>query len=247
MAEDKDRTDRVIKEIEDSMVKIPNGMFTMGSNEYDNETPVHKVNISEFRVSRYQVTQEQWETVMGGNPSDFKGRDLPVENVNWDDANKFIEKLNKLTKGGNLEYRLPTEAEWEYACRAHPTTPSTTYCFGNDESELVNYAWYDKNSESATHRVGLKRPNAWGLYDMHGNVWEWVADWYGEYPKGKATDPTGTTSGSACVLRGGSWNLGAQLARSADRHWREPDIRYKYGNSGFRLAASGKTRQAKGK
>jgi formylglycine-generating enzyme required for sulfatase activity len=212
------------------------------SSEYDNEKPVHKVNISTFWISRYLVTQEQWEAVMGNNPSNFKGRDLPVEEVSWDDANKFIEKLNTLIKDGDTKYRLPTEAEWEYACRADS---STKYCFGDDASKLVEYAWFNENSESTTHRVGLKLPNAWGLYDMHGNVYEWIADWYGDYSKGETTDPNGPKTGSARVVRGGSWSSGAQLARSADRSRNDPDLRYS--NYGFRLAASRKTRQGTGK
>jgi formylglycine-generating enzyme required for sulfatase activity len=235
MADDKARADRVIKEIAANMVEIPRGTFDMGDDfsEYDDEKPVHKVTVSAFRISRYQVTQEQWEAVMGDNPSHLQEIDLPVENVNWDDANYFIKKLNKLTEGGNLEYRLPTEAEWEYACRAENTGE---YCFGDDEYELVNYAWYDKNSEKTTHRVGLKRPNVWGLYDMHGNVWEWAADWHGDYPKGEVTDPKGPKVGSARMLRGGSCNLEAQLARSAFRSWYVAVSRIR--SFGFRLAAS---------
>jgi len=161
-------------------VLIPAGTFTMGSpdsdsNAYDHEKPAHQVTISEpFYMGKYEVTQAQWKAVMGENPSRFKGDDHPVENVSWEDVQQFIQKLN--AKEGKEACRLPTEAEWEYAARAGTTT---IYSFGNNASQLGNYAWYDENSGNTTHPVGDKPPNPWGLYDMHGNVWEWVQDWYG--------------------------------------------------------------------
>jgi len=167
---------------------------------------------------------------MGSNPSHFNngGDDCPVEQVSWDDAQEFIRKLNQ--KEGADNYRLPTEAEWEYACRAGSTT---AYCFGDDESRLKEYAWYDKNSDSKTHPVGLLKPNAWGLYDMHGNVWEWCQDWYGDYPSDAATDPIGATVGSYRVLRGGSWSYFARYCRAAYRDAYSPGGRRNY--YGFRL------------
>jgi formylglycine-generating enzyme required for sulfatase activity len=229
-------------------IKIPAGEFMMGSSHGgDDEKPQHKVNISQpFYLGKYPVTQRQWREIMGSNPSSFPGDDNPVESVSWDDVQEFIQKLNKAPdKLKHCEYRLPTEAEWEYACRAGTTTE---YSFGDDEELLGKHAWYGENSggkthpvggkapKGKTHPVGGKAPNPWGLYDMHGNVWEWVADWYGDYPEGEATDPTGAESGSARVVRGGSWNRGAQFARSALRLWDLPDDRYS--GSGFRLAAS---------
>ncbi|MEW5936833.1 MAG: formylglycine-generating enzyme family protein, partial [Candidatus Thermoplasmatota archaeon] len=143
----------------------------------------------------------------------------------------FIGALNK--KEGGWKYRLPTEAEWEYACRAGSTTK---YCHGDDEARLGEYAWYDANSNKKTHPVGIKRPNAWGLHDMHGNVWEWCEDWYGDYPSGEVSDPHGPSSGSGRVLRGGSWYRGAEDCSSALRAGRAPGLRSPA--LGLRLARS---------
>jgi len=221
---------------------IPPGEFMMGSpkeeaGRYDNEI-LHKVVLTKpFFMQNIPVTQGQWRAIMGSNPSHFNngGDDCPVEQVSWDDAQEFIRKLNQ--KEGADNYRLPTEAEWEYACRAGSTT---AYCFGDDESRLKEYAWYDKNSDSKTHPVGLLKPNAWGLYDMHGNVWEWCQDWYGDYPSDAATDPIGATVGSYRVLRGGGWYGLARDCRSAYRYYGPPD--YRYILIGFRLCFSPKVR-----
>ena len=195
-------------------VRIPAGSFMMGSNNGDSdEHPQHRVSISKpFYLQTTEVTQGQWRSVMGNNPSGFKGDDLPVERVSWNAVQEFIVKLN--AKEGGNKYRLPTESEWEYAARAGSTT---AYCFGDDEGRLGDYAWYDKNSGSKTHPVGQKKPNSWGLYDLHGNVWEWVQDWYGDYSSGSSTDPSGASSGSYRVIRGGSWYLTARGCRSAFR------------------------------
>jgi formylglycine-generating enzyme required for sulfatase activity len=190
----------------------------------------------------YEVTQAQYEKVMGKNPSYFQGAvvgnenaDLPVEMVSWDDAVEFCKKLSELPdekKAGRV-YRLPTEAEWEYACRAGS---KTAYSFDDEEGLLPEYGWFNRNSSRRTHTVGLLEPNAWGLYDMHGNVWEWCSDRHGEYPKGAVSDPTGPKEGSYRVYRGGSWDDEAALCRSAYRRRNDPSDRII--NLGFRVALS---------
>ena len=200
---------------------IPAGEFMMGSpgtESYrdDNETP-HRVSITKpFYLGVTEVTQEQYQKVMGTNPSSFNGPQNPVETVSWAEAVEFCGKLSAMPaeKTAGHVYRLPTEAEWEYACCSGTTT---AYSFGDDASRLGDYGWFRSNSDSGTHPVGEKKPNAWGLYDMHGGVYEWCQDWYGAYPSGSATDPTGATSGSFRVPRGGSWDFIARDCRSADR------------------------------
>jgi formylglycine-generating enzyme required for sulfatase activity len=201
-------------------VQIPAGEFDMGSppNEgrYDFEGPVHHIKISNaFYMTKYEITQKQWRDVMGINyPSKFKGENLPVEMVSWNDVQDFIRKLNE--KEGANNYRLPTEAEWEYAARAGTTT---RYSYGDSESKLGDYAWYDANSGKKTHEVGQKKPNPWGLYDMQGNVWEWVQDIHHKDYSGAPTDGSSweNGSGSIRIYRGGSWNNDAKLCRSASR------------------------------
>jgi formylglycine-generating enzyme required for sulfatase activity len=229
-------------------VLIPAGTFMMGSAKdpeemakrygaqpdwYRPEHPQHQVTISRpFYLQTTEVTQGQWQKVMGYNPSNFEqcGKDCPVENVSWSDAQEFIAKLNRMEKTD--KYRLPTEAQWEYACRAGSTH---AWCFGDDEANLGEYAWYAKNSQVQTHPVAQKKPNDWGLYDMHGNLWEWCQDWYGEYPAAPITDPEGPSSGIRRVLRGGSWNAYAGCTRSAYRGFSYfPDLRNH--NIGFRVA-----------
>ncbi|KAF5430766.1 Formylglycine-generating enzyme, partial [Candidatus Methanophagaceae archaeon] len=199
--------------------------------ESDDEKPVHKVKIKNpFYLGTYLVTQAEWKAVMGDEPSDFKGDDLPVERVSWDKVQEFIKKLNE--KEGTDKYRLPSEAEWEYACRAGTTTK---YSFGDSESELGKYAWYGENSGDKTHPVGQKKPNPWGLYDMHGNVWEWVQDkWHGNYD-GAHTDGSARESGDGAyrVVRGGSWFNTARSCRSAIRPYDAPGNRFN--TLGFRL------------
>jgi formylglycine-generating enzyme required for sulfatase activity len=217
-------------------VLIQAGEFTMGSpeNEEDHQgdETQHKVKMTRpFYMQTTEVTQAQWKAVMENNPSRFKGDDLPVEMVSWDDAQEFIKKLSAKE---SVKYRLPTEAEWEYACRAGSTT---RFCFGDDESKLGEYAWYNKNSENKTHPVGTKKPNGWGLYDMHGNVWEWCQDWYNEnyYKTSPPEDPQGPASSEYRVLRGGCWLLDDDSCRSADR-WFGPSVHGGY--IGFRAARS---------
>lgn len=179
---------------------------------------VHTVKIEKaYYLGNYEVTQKQWREVMGINPSNFKGDNLPVENVSWNDAQDFVKKLNE--KEGTDKYRLPSEAEWEYAARAWTTT---RYSFGNDDSDLGDYAWYNYNSGRKTHPVGQKQPNPWGLYDMHGNVWEWVQDeWHSDYD-GAPTDGSAWEDGSNSyrVWRGGGWISIAGFCRSAQRDTR---------------------------
>lgn len=226
---------RVLNEIE--FVLIEPGTFAMGSLETETgrfygEGPVHQVTLRQpFYLGKYEVTQEQWEAVMGSNPSFFSGcgGDCPVEWVSWEDTQEFIAALNR-QEGVNV-YRLPTEAEWEYAARAGTRT---AYYFGDDAAQLGAYAWYFDNADRTIHTVGQKRPNVWGLHDMHGNVQEWVADWYGEYPRGAVTDPRGPNTGTRRVLRGGGWFSLARLCRAADRGWDSPG--YRSNGLGFRLA-----------
>ena len=205
---------------------IPAGNFDMGSNARNafDENPMHRVSIGAFDLQTTEVTQAQWMTVMGNNPSHFKGDALPVEQVSFDDAQEFIRKLNARDPGKN--YRLPTEAEWEYACRAGTTGPR----YG----ELDSIAWWIKNSDRQTHPVGQKQPNNWGLYDMLGNVWELCADWKGPYSNGAVTDPKGPSSGYYRVSRGGSWYDAASAVRATFRS--SPESGYRGNSLGFRLA-----------
>jgi len=210
---------------------IPAGTFIMGEGDQAHEVTLTKP----FKIGVHEVTQAQYEQVMGVNPSHFKGANNPVEKVSWDDAVEFCRKLSELPaekEAGNV-YRLPTEAEWEYACRAGTTTK---YSFGDDDSELVDYAWHSENSDKEPHPVGSKLPNAWGLHDMHGNVWEWCQDWYVDYPSGSVTDPSGATSGSARVFRGGSWGYTAEGCRPANRHRVIPS--HRGDGLGFRVSLS---------
>ena len=201
------------------MVLIPPGEFLMGSPDsvLTREKPQHRVRITRpFYLGKYLLTQEQWWAVMGNNPGRFKGLKNPVETVSWNDCQALLAKLNAMSGSGEGKFRLPTEAQWEYACRAGSTA---RYCFGEDESALGEYAWYHGNSHGKTHPVGEKKPNAWGLYDMYGNVWEWCADRYdGRYYRSSPTDdPTGSATASFRLFRGGSWNDGVRSCRSAIR------------------------------
>jgi formylglycine-generating enzyme required for sulfatase activity len=198
--------------------------------------PSHHVTISKpFFLGKFEVTQKQWESVMGINPSEFKGQNNPVENVSWDDAQIFIRRLNKME--GHGRYRLPTEAEWEYAARAGSTG---AYSFGDDDRQLWRYAWYNANSSHSTHPVGQKKPNGWGLFDMHGNVLEWVNDRLdvagSSYSIDPVTDPVGQPSGSFRFTRGGNWTQDAGWCRSASRIGQFQKNRSKA--IGFRLALS---------
>ena len=179
------------------------------------EQPQHQVSVKAFAMGKYEVTQEQWYAVMGNLPSSFKGRTLPVEQVTWNDAQEFVRRLGAKT---GKTYRLPSEAEWEYAARAGSRTE---WSFGDNENELGRYAWFNANSGSTTHPVGEKLPNAFGLHDMHGNVWEWTEDCWNENYNGAPSDGSVWSAGdcSRRVLRGGSWLLDPQFLRSAFRNW----------------------------
>ena len=218
-----------------NFVYIPSGTFTMGSppeekDRYEDEKQYNVTLTEGFYIQTTEVTQRQWTAVMGNNPSFFQncGDDCPVDHVSWNDVQEFIRKLNQ--QEGSDVYRLPTEAEWEYACRAGSTT---RFCYGDDEKRLGEYAWFEENSDGRTHPVGQKKPNAWGLYDMHGNVWEWCQDWYGEYPHGPVIDPKGPSKGSGRVLRGASAFNASWNVRSALRTNDPPDFRG--GVAGFRI------------
>ena len=213
---------------------IPAGKFMMGSpagerGRATNEGPQHEVTISKpFHTGIFEVTQAQYEAVMGTNPSKFKGDNRPVEKASWNDAVEFCKKVSQKT---GKAVRLPTEAEWEYACRAGT---KTRFCFGDDEGGLGAHAWHASNSESKTHPAGEKKPDAFGLHDMHGNVWEWCSDWYADsYANAKGRDPEGPISGTQRVLRGGSWDDGPRSCRSGFRNKDIPDARGS--NNGFRV------------
>ncbi|EFK11053.1 conserved hypothetical protein [delta proteobacterium NaphS2] len=227
-------------------VYIKPGSFMMGSPSSeagrDKDERQHRVTLTNgYYLQTTEVTQGQWERVMGSNPSHFEncGSGCPVESVSWEDCQKFIQKLNGME--GTGKYRLPTEAEWEYAAKAGTKTP-----FYTGDCLSTGQANYDGNHpgnacSKGEYRkkpvvVGSFAPNGWGLYDMHGNVWEWCQDWYGDYPSGSVTDPKGPSGGSIRVFRGGGWRLIAGSCRSANRNWNSPGIRFN--NVGFRLAFS---------
>ena len=225
-------------------VYVPGGCFQMGQTKadkaqlikkvgkknykkyYQDELPRHEVCVKGFWMGKYEVTQAQWQAVMGSNPSNFQGVDRPVEMVSWNDAQEFLRKLNATieTHGrASLQFRLPSEAEWEYAARAGT---QTVYSFGDDSDQLGDYAWFNANSGNKTHPVGQKKPNAFGLYDMHGNVWEWQSDTYHENYNGAPTDGSAWESlgdeKAKKLLRGGSWSNVPNLVRSANRDRSEP-------------------------
>jgi formylglycine-generating enzyme required for sulfatase activity len=235
-----------------TFVTIPAGTFMMGSDSWeafrdDRGGPQHRVTISKaFEMQTTEVTQSQWASVMGSNPSNFKKSENcpleftavgaitmcpnnPVDRVSWDDAQEFIYKLN--AKADGYQYRLPTEAEWEYSARAGSTGPYGV------SGNLTDFAWYKDNSGGMTHPVGKKQATAWGLYDMHGNVWEWTADWYGNYSPSQGRDPVGPSSGHGRVIRGGSWDVTSQYCFSANRYDASPHDYVDY-NLGFRLVRS---------
>ena len=232
------------------LMLIPKGKFLMGSPETERarsgEETQHEVTISQdFYMGATEVTQVQWQKVMSNNPSRFEGYQLPVENISWDEAVEFCKRLSEMPeeKKSGRKYRLPTEAEWEYACRAGTTTP---FNFGSQlngrQANCDGTVPYGTDSEGPylkkTTQVGKYQANAWGLYDMHGNISEWCADYYGEYPAGIVTDPSGATAtGFFRVIRGGSWRSSTMFCRSADRYGAfGPSDRISF--LGFRVALS---------
>ena len=207
------------------MVEVRGGTFRMGGTseqgsdaDSDDEYPVHSVTLSGYYIGKTEVTQALWKAVMGSNPSRFKGDNMPVECVSWDDCQEFIRKLNSLT---SQNFRLPTEAEWEFACRGGNNSRGYKYSGSN---YIDNVAWYDGNSGDKTHSVATKSPNELGIYDMSGNVWEWCSDWYGDYSSGAQTNPKGSYDGSSRVNRGGSWSINARICRSSYRFNYSPDL-----------------------
>ena len=231
------------------LVFVKGGCFDMGDTFGDviddNGKPVHNVCVSDFFIGKYEVTQGQWKAIMGDNPSYFSscGDTCPVENVSWNDVQNFIQKLNSRT---GESFRLPTEAEWEYA--ASSGGKKEKYAGTSSDSDLGSYAWYVANSglvpsafpksSNKTHPVGQKQPNSLGLYDMSGNVWEWVQDWYGNdyYSSSPRDNPRGPSSGSSRVLRGGSWIFNSWLIRTSVRNSNTPSVRRN--DIGFRVASS---------
>ena len=221
------------------MVRVEAGTFTMGATRemknlwapFDNEEPTHQVTLTnDYYIGKYEVTQALWKAVMGNNPSGFKGDNLPVENVSWKDCLKFISKLNSIT---GKTFRLPTEAEWEYAARGGNKSRGYQYSGSNNLSDV---AWYGDNSGNKTHDVGSKQANELGIYDMSGNVYEWCQDRYDNYSSSSQTNPTGATTGSNRVERGGSWIFTDWGCRSSYRSYGTPDCRYSF--LGLRLVLS---------
>ena len=222
------------------MVPVTGGTFWMGAQKrnssgynydadaYNDEAPLHSVTLSDYFMGETEVTQALWVAVMGNNPSNRQGDNLPVEQVSWDDCQEFITKLNTLT---GQTFRLPTEAEWEYAARGGSKSQGYKYSGSNI---IEDVAWYTGNSSSKTHDVGTKQPNELGLYDMSGNVWEWCQDWFDDYSSNAQTNPTGASSGSYRVDRGGGWNYAARGCRVSFRDSCTPT--YTNYSFGFRLA-----------
>jgi len=241
---------QIINSIGMQLNRVPAGTYKMGSvrgnPDADLDESQHEVTITrDFFLGAYEVTQSQYEKVMGKNPSQFKreadgskASDYPVEQVSWEDAKDFCDKLSQFPEeqlAGRV-YRLPTEAEWEMGCRAGT---QTAFSFGNEVSKLADHGWYEANSEGRTHKVGMKKPNLLGLHDMHGNVWEWVADWYIEHRVEPVTDPQGPVLGTDRVYRGGSWNYGPGYLRSANRTATRSNFRgFEFLSIGFRVALS---------
>ena len=206
------------------MVRVEAGTFTMGAtaemkDPWNVEKPTHQVTLTnDYYMGKYEVTQALWQAVMGNNPSNFKGDNLPVEMVSWDDCQEFISKLNSIT---GKTFRLPTEAEWEYAARGGKKSRGYQYSGSNNISDV---AWYEDNSRSKTHAVGSKQANELGIYDMSGNVEEWCQDWYGNYSSSSQTNPTGANSGYVRVIRGECWASYAWRCRSSFRNYGAPGM-----------------------
>ena len=238
-----EKTTFTVNGVSFNMIAVTGGTFTMGataeqgSDAYSDEKPAHQVTLSDYCIGETEVTQELWQAVMGSNPSYFTGNlQRPVEQVSWNDCQEFIKKLNQLT---GKTFRLPTDAEWEYAARGGSQSQGYKYAGSNTIGDV---AWYYDNSynkgsshpDYGTHPVGQKHPNELGLYDMSGNVWEWCQDWYGDYSSGSQTNPNGPSSGSYRVGRGGGWDDNARFCRVSYRGGSTPALRFF--NLGLRLA-----------
>ena len=210
------------------LIWIPPGVFRMGSpfgeeGRFIAEGRRHQVTLTRgFWMGKFPVTQQQWERVMGNNPSHAKGPRLPVDQVNWNDCQTFIQALNRILATKDLTASLPAEAQWEYACRAGS---ETRFWSGDRVTDLARVAWFADNSDDQAHEVGRKPANPWGLCDMHGNVWQWCQDWLERYPPEDATDPQGPAAGQERILRGGAWNSEADICRAAYRFSYPPDYR----------------------
>jgi formylglycine-generating enzyme required for sulfatase activity len=219
---------------EPGMIFVEGGQFWMGcsgeqgDNCEKNESPLHRVTVSSFYISKYEITQEKWKLIMGKNPSNFKNNNHPVEKISWIEIQEFIRRLNSAT---NKQYRLPTEAEWEYAARGG--VKSKKYNIYSGSNNIDKVAWVSYNSNGSTHVVGTKAPNELGIHDMSGNVWEWCSDWYEEYSAATQYNPKGPSTGFTRVFRGGSWYYIDKLCRVSYRNCRDPTKGY--ANVGFRL------------
>ena len=215
-----------IMELIHDMVRVEGGSFTMGGTReqgedaFEDEKPAHKVTLSSYSIGRYPITQEQWEAVMGNNPSHFKGGKLPVDSVSWFDCQDFVKKLSEIT---GRRFRLPTEAEWEYAARGGKKGKKYKFSGGH---VLNLVGWYNENSGGTSHEVGKKSPNELGIYDMSGNIWEWVQDWKGDFTEEEQENPTGPKTGIERICRGGGWNREIDRARVSYRGDDQPDLRY---------------------
>ena len=221
----------LIQQIIDNMVHVDGGTFMMGRKTkwYEaSDEEEHQVTLSSFSINKYEVTQEEWEAVMGNNPSNFMGAKLPVEQVSWDDCQVFISKLNELT---GMSFRLPSEAEWEYSARGGNNNSGCVYAGSNDLNEV---AWFDRNSEGKSHEIGLKLPNELGLFDMCGNIREWCQDWYGDYSALEQKNPQGPSSGNLKVIRGGGWDSSKEYCLLSSRDRCSPN--YRNAKFGLRLA-----------
>jgi len=237
MTESGQQVTKDVKETEDGMVFVKGGCFDMGDifdTGDSDEKPVHTVCLGDFYLGRTEVTQKQWVEIVGHNPSKFKCEDCPVERVSWNDVQEFIKKLNE---NSGMNYRLPTEVEWEYAARSGGRREQ--WVGTNNEEEIGEYAWYGHNADGSTHAVEGKLPNSFGLYDMMGNVWEWCSDWFDKqyYETSPSKDPQGPIEGANRVLRGGGWRSKDYGLRTTDRNDFIPTSK-KYSDIGFRLARS---------
>ena len=241
MAQDVNLRSPLLQELDDNMVLVDGGTFTMGASQNQlkeaesDEKTCHQVTVDAFYICKYEVTQDLWTYVMGKNPSHFRGARLPVEDITWNDCQKFIAKLNELT---GETYRLPSEAEWEFAARGGNLSKGYKYAGSNTINDV---AWYNANSGNSTHTVGGKMPNELGIYDMSGNVYEWCQDWKAPYSHQHEVNPQGAEEGSCRVNRGGRWGGSARACRTSDRSMSSPH--YHFYHLGMRLARSTKNQK----